>query len=58
MIGRSGCGKTKLVMNLILRGGFLDYNMLKLLANLCSRMNINLLKKLFRVEYLNSTLFN
>lgn len=29
IVGKSGCGKTTLLMNLLLKQGFLDYNNLK-----------------------------
>ena len=34
LIGKSGCGKTTLLLNLLLRPGWLDYNILQVFGTL------------------------
>ena len=41
VIGKSGCGKTKLLINLLLRPGWLDYNNIKkILVKFCLNQSI------------------
>ena len=35
IIGKSGCGKTTLLINLLLRPGWLDYNKINIFGKVC-----------------------
>jgi hypothetical protein len=48
IIGKSGCGKTNLIMNLLLRDGFLDYNMLKVFGKSLVPNEYKIIKEAFQ----------
>jgi hypothetical protein len=48
IIGKSGCGKTNLIMNLLLRDGFLDYNMLKVFGKSLFQNEYKIIKEAFQ----------
>ena len=50
IIGKSGCGKTTLLINLLLRPGWLDYNNI----NICGRYN----QRLFVVDIIGIFLWS
>ena len=45
IVGKSGCGKTTLLLNLLLRPGWLDYDNLSYLEKVFFNPNIEYLKK-------------
>ena len=46
-IGKSGCGKTKLLINLLLRPGWLDYNNINIFGKSLFQPWYHILKKAF-----------
>jgi hypothetical protein len=48
IIGKSGCGKTNLIMNLLPRDGFLDYNTLKLFGKSLFQNEYQIIKEAFQ----------
>ena len=40
IIGKSGCDKTTLVINILLRHGWLDYNNINILVKVCFNQSI------------------
>ena len=51
IIGKSGCGKTTLLINLLLRPGWLDYNNINIFGKVCFNQNIILSRKLLKKNY-------
>ena len=51
IIGKSGCGKTTLLLNLLLRPGWLDYNNLSVFGKSLFSPNIVLLRKRSKRSY-------
>ena len=51
IVGKSGCGKTTLLLNLLLRCGWLDYDNLFVLENVFFNLNTEYLKKLLKKNY-------
>ena len=51
IIGKSGCGKTTLLLNLLLRPGWLDYNNLSVFGKSFFNPNIVLLRKRSKRSY-------
>ena len=47
IIGKSGCGKTTLLINLLLRPGWLDYNNINIFGNSLFQPEYHILKKAF-----------
>ena len=47
IIGKSGCGKTTLLLNLLLRPGWLDYNKLAVFGKSLFQPEYRVLKKAF-----------
>ena len=47
MIGKSGCGKTTLLINLLLRPGWLDYNNINIFCKCMFQPEYHILKKTF-----------
>ena len=47
IIGKSGCGKTALLINLILRPGWLDYNTINIFGKSVFQPEYHILKKAF-----------
>ena len=47
IIGKSGCGKTTLLLNLLLRPGWLDYNNLQVFGKLLFQPEYKIIKKAF-----------
>ena len=47
IIGKSGCGKTTLLINLLLRPGWLDYNNINILGKSLFQPEYHILKKAF-----------
>ena len=47
IIGKSGCGKTTLLINLLLRPGWLDYNNIKFVGKSLFQPEYHILKKAF-----------
>ena len=54
IIGNSGCGKTTLLLNLLLRPGWLDYNNLCVFGKSLFQKEYRILKKAFEEIYLKS----
>lgn len=50
LVGKSGCGKTTLMLNLILRPGWLDYNNLQVFGKSLFQPEYRLLKKAFEEQ--------
>ena len=51
IVGKSGCGKTTLLLNLLLRCGWLDYDNLFVLEKVFFNLNTEYLKKLLKKNY-------
>ena len=51
MIGKSGCGKTILRINLLLRPGRLDYNNINIFGKSLLQPEYHILKKAFEENY-------
>ena len=47
IIGKSGCGKTTLLINLLLRPGWLDYNNINIFGKSLFQQKYHILKKAF-----------
>ena len=47
IIGKSGCGKTTLLINLLLRPGWLDYNNINIFGKSLLQPEYHILKKAF-----------
>ena len=47
ILGKSGCGKTTLLLNLLLRPGWLDYNTLSVFGKSLFQPEYRILKKAF-----------
>ena len=47
IVGKSGCGKTTLLLNLLLRPGWLDYNNLQVFGKSLFQPEYKILKKAF-----------
>ena len=47
IIGKSGCGKTTLLINLLLRPGWLDYNNINIFGKSLFQPEYHILKKAF-----------
>ena len=47
IVGKSGCGKTTLLLNLLLRSGWLDYNKLAVFEKSLFQPEYRILKKAF-----------
>ena len=47
IIGKSGCGKTTLLINLLLRAGWLDYNNINIFGKSLFQPEYHILKKVF-----------
>jgi len=58
IIGKSGCGKTTLMANLLLRGGWLDYNNLLLFGKSLHQPEYQVLKKGFGMGMPKATILN
>ena len=58
IVGKSGCGKTTLYLNLLLRPGWLDYNNLKVFGRVYSNQSIKLLRQHSNVSCLRRQLLN
>lgn len=50
LIGKSGCGKTTLLLNLLLRPGWLDYNNLQVFGKSLFQPEYRIIKKAFEVK--------
>ena len=51
IIGKSGCRKTKLLINLLLRPGWLDYNNINIFGKSLLQPEYHILKKLLKKSY-------
>ena len=56
IIGKSGCGKTALLLNLLLRPGWLDYNRLSVFGKSLFEPEYRMLKKAFEVKLPNEAI--
>ena len=54
IVGKSGCGKTTLLLNLLLRPGWLDYDNLCVFEKSLFQPEYRILKKAFEKIYLKS----
>ena len=62
IVGKSGCGKTTLLLNLLLREGWLDYNNLQVFGKYLFQPEYKILKVLLRTNcqkglFLNCLMF-
>ena len=53
-VGKSGCGKTTLLLNLLLRPGWLDYDNLFVFGKVYFNLNIKFLKQHLRKVFLKN----
>ena len=53
IIGKSGCGKTSLLINLLLRPGWLDYNNINIFGKSLIQSEYHILKKAFEEKLPN-----
>ena len=51
IIGKSGCGKTKLLINLLLRLGWLDYSNINIFVKSLFQPEYHILQKLLKKNY-------
>jgi len=51
IVGKSGCGKTTLLLNLLLRPGWLDFNNLPVFGKSLFQTEHKILKKAFEEKY-------
>ena len=51
IIGKSKCGKTTLLINLLLRPGWLDYNNINIFVKVCFNQSIISSRKLLKKSY-------
>ena len=51
IIGKSGCGKTTLLINLLLRPGWLDHNNINIFVKVCFNQSIISSRKLLKKNY-------
>ena len=51
IIGKSGCGNTTLLINLLLRPGWLDYNNITILGKVCFKQRIISSRKHLKKRY-------
>ena len=51
IVGKSGCGKTSLLINLLLRTGWLDYNNINIFGKSLFQPEYHILKKAFEENY-------
>ena len=51
IIGNSGCGKTTLLINLLLRPGWLDYNNINIFSKSMFQPDYHILKKALKKSY-------
>ena len=51
IIGKSGCGKTTLLINLLLRPGLLDYNNINIFGKSLFQTEYHILKKAFEEKF-------
>ena len=58
IIGKSGCGKTTLLINLLLRPGWLDYNKINILGKSLFQPEYHILKKALKKNYSNKKLLD
>ena len=56
IIGKSGCGKTTLLKNLLLRPGWLDYNNITIVGKSLFQPECNILKKAFAEKLLKEVI--
>ena len=51
IIGKSGCGKTTLLINILLRPGWLDYNNINIFGKTLFQLEYHILTKAFEENY-------
>ena len=56
IIGKSGCGKTRLLINLLLRPGWLDYNSININGKSLFQLQYHILKKAFEEKLPKETI--
>ena len=54
IVGKSGCGKTTLLLNLLLRPGWLDYDNLFIFGKIYFNLNTEYLKQHLKKNYLKN----